>query len=87
MSSPSIQLLRLSPAIVSSMTLMFAIDEHLIFGTWVQNPIRPLANATLAARWTRGGLHRRWVLILWYPVLYLLSILNLLVPGDQDQPS
>jgi hypothetical protein len=79
-----IRLLRLSPALVSSMTLMFALDEHLIFGTWVQKPIRPLANSTLPAWWTRGGLRWQWVLIIFYPVIYLVGILNLLVAGGQD---
>ncbi|KAH8680452.1 hypothetical protein BGZ61DRAFT_456708 [Ilyonectria robusta] len=79
----SIRLLRLSPAIVSSMVLMFALDEHLIFGTWVQNPIRPLANSTLAAWWTRGGLRWQWILIIFYPLNYILGILNLLYPEDQ----
>ncbi|KAB5550770.1 hypothetical protein GE09DRAFT_1123640 [Coniochaeta sp. 2T2.1] len=79
----SIRLLRLSPALSSSMTLMFALDEHLIFGTWVQPPIRTLANSTLPAWWTRGGLRWRWVLIIFYPLNYILGILNLLVTGDQ----
>jgi hypothetical protein len=79
----SIRLLRLSPALISSMTLMFALDEHLIFGTWVQDPIRPLANSALPAWWTRGGLRWQWVLIIFYPVNYILGILNLLVPEDQ----
>lgn len=79
----SLPLLRLSPALVSSMTLMFALDEHLIFGTWVQGPIRPLANSNLPAWWTRGGLRWQWVLIIFYPVNYLLGILNLLIPEHQ----
>ncbi|SPQ23361.1 87f177c6-26d8-4f13-b6d9-7585c337b54a [Thermothielavioides terrestris] len=78
-----VRLLRLSPALSSSMTLMFALDEHLIFGTWVCDPIRPLANSTLPAWWTRGGLRWRWVLILFYPATYLLALLNLLVSGGQ----
>lgn len=80
----SIRLLRLSPTLVSSMTLMFAIDEHLIFGTWVQKPIRPLANSALPAWWTRGGLRWQWVLIILYPGLYILGILNLLIPEDKS---
>lgn len=65
------------------MTLMFALDEHLIFGTWVQPPVRSLANTTLPTWWTRGGLRWRWVLIIFYPINYTLGILNLLVPGAQ----
>lgn len=83
LTASSIRLLRLSPALSSSMTLMFALDEHLIFGTWVQPPIRSLANSSLPAWWARGGLRWRWVLIIFYPVNYILGILNLLVPGDQ----
>lgn len=79
----SMRLLRLGPALISSMTLMFAIDEHLIFGTWVQDPIRSLANSALPAWWTRGGLRWQWVLIILYPINYILGIVNLLVPGDQ----
>jgi hypothetical protein len=78
-----IRLLRIGPALVSSMTLMFALDEHLIFGTWVKQPVRPLVNTTLPIWWTRGGLRWRWVLIIFYPVIYLLGTLNLLVPQDQ----
>jgi hypothetical protein len=62
---------------------MFALDEHLIFGTWVQKPIRPLANSVLPAWWTRGGLRWQWILIIFYPVNYVLGVVNLLVPGDQ----
>ena len=83
LAASSVRLLRLSPALCSSMVLMFALDEHLIFGTWVTPPIRTLANSTLPAWWTRGGHRWRWVLIIFYPVNYILGILNLLVPADQ----
>ena len=83
LAADSIRLLRLSPALSSSMTLMFALDEHLIFGTWVQPPVRSLANSTLPTWWTRGGLRWRWVLIIFYPINYALGILNLLVTSDQ----
>lgn len=76
----SVRLLRLSPTLVSSMTLMFALDEHLIFGTWVEDPVRPLANSALSVWWTRGGLRWQWILIIFYPLNYSLGILNLLVP-------
>ncbi|XWW99240.1 hypothetical protein V2A60_007249 [Cordyceps javanica] len=79
----AIRLLRLSPALVSSMTLMFALDEHLIFGTWVKDPIRPLANSALSVWWTRGGLRWQWVLVIFYPVSYALGTINLLVPEDR----
>ncbi|KAI0452048.1 hypothetical protein F5B21DRAFT_484946 [Xylaria acuta] len=79
----SIRLLRLLPAISSSMTLMFALDEHLIFGTWVHPSIRRQANANLPAWWTKGGLRWRWVLIIFYPINYILGILNLLLSQDQ----
>ncbi|KAJ5656204.1 hypothetical protein N7507_008154 [Penicillium longicatenatum] len=87
LAASSIRLLRLSPALSTSMTLMFALDEHLIFGTWVQHPIRPLANSTLPAWWTRGGLRWRWVLVIFYPLNYILGILNLLVPTDPERGS
>lgn len=82
LAASSIRLLRLSPALISSMTVMFAIDEHLIFGTWVKDPIRPLANSTLAAWWTRGGLRWQWVLVTLYPLEYILGALNMLLPQD-----
>lgn len=31
----TLRLLRLLPAITSTATLQFALDEHLIFGTWM----------------------------------------------------
>ncbi|KAL2203727.1 hypothetical protein CC79DRAFT_1371759 [Sarocladium strictum] len=82
----SIRLLRLSPALSSSMTLMFALDEHLIFGTWVQPEIRTQANSSLPAWWKRGGLRWRWVLIIFYPATYILGLLNLLVDDHQMPP-
>ncbi|TPX14115.1 uncharacterized protein E0L32_000509 [Thyridium curvatum] len=87
LATSSIRLLRLSPALCSSMTLMFALDEHLIFGTWVQPPVRTLANSALPAWWTRGGLRWGWVLIIFYPANYILGTLNLLVPGDDPAGS
>ncbi|KUJ20438.1 uncharacterized protein LY89DRAFT_715842 [Mollisia scopiformis] len=80
-----IRLLRLLPVASSSAVLMFALDEHLIFGTWVQPSIRERANANLPAWWTRGGLRWRWVLIIFYPVNYILGILNLFISQDQLQ--
>ena len=59
---------------------MFALDEHLIFGTWMHPSLRACANTHLPAWWTRGGLRWRWVIILGYPVNYILGILNLLAP-------
>lgn len=83
MSLNPLRLLRLSPALCSSMVLMFALDEHLIFGTWTTPSVRPLANATLPAWWTRGGQRWRWVLIIFYPVNYVLGILNLVLAPAQ----
>ena len=76
--STSLRLLRLLPALSSTLTLMFALDEHLIFGTWMHPSLRARANTHLPAWWTRGGLRWRWVIILGYPVNYILGILNLL---------
>ncbi|KAK4228641.1 hypothetical protein QBC38DRAFT_454018 [Podospora fimiseda] len=36
----SLRLLRLLPAITSAGSLQFAIDEHLIFGTWMDPSLR-----------------------------------------------
>lgn len=79
-----IRLLRLLPALSSSMTLMFALDEHLIFGTWVHPSLRKQANTHLPSWWTQGGLRWRWVLIIIYPVNYIAGILNLLLVSDDS---
>jgi len=76
--SSALRLLHLLPALSSTVTLMFALDEHLIFGTWMHPSLRARANTHLPAWWTRGGLRWRWVIILGYPVNYILGILNLL---------
>ncbi|KAI3396961.1 hypothetical protein diail_11361 [Diaporthe ilicicola] len=83
LAASSVRPLQLLPAITSSATLMFALDEHLIFGTWVDISIRKQANATLPEWWTRGGLRWRWVLIIFYPLNYVLAGLNLLVAEDR----
>jgi hypothetical protein len=81
--SSSIRLLRLFPALSSTVTLMFALNEHIIFGTWMHPSNRERANANLPTWWTPGGLRWRWVIILGYPLNYILGILNLLVSRDQ----
>ncbi|KAH6869501.1 hypothetical protein B0T10DRAFT_523737 [Thelonectria olida] len=81
----SIRLLRLLPALSSTWVLMFALDEHLIFGTWMHPSLRERANANLPAWWTKGGLRWRWVLIIGYPLNYALGILNLLINRDELQ--
>nr|A0A7L9EYL3.1 RecName: Full=Epoxidase xenD; AltName: Full=Xenoacremones biosynthesis cluster protein D; Flags: Precursor [Xenoacremonium sp. BF-2018a]QOJ72662.1 XenD [Xenoacremonium sp. BF-2018a] len=81
----SIRLLRLLPALSSTSVLMFALDEHLIFGTWMHPTLRERANTTLPPWWTKGGLRWRWVIIIGYPLTYLLGILNLLVARDELQ--
>ena len=81
--SSSIRLLRLLPVLSSSVTLMFALDEHIFFGTWMHPSIRERANANLPAWWFRWGHRGRWVIILGYPTNYILAILNLLISRDQ----
>jgi hypothetical protein len=81
--SPSLRLLRLLPAICSTVTLQFAIDEQLIFGTWVHPALRERANANLPPWWTLGGLRWRWVIIVGYLANYIFGVLNLLVARDQ----
>ena len=83
--STGLKLLRLLPAITSTATLQFVIDEHLIFGTWMDPSLRQKANTTLPAWWTRGGLRWQWVLIIGYPLNYLFGILNLVTDYDQLQ--
>lgn len=78
-----IRLLRLFPALSSSMTLMFALDEHLIFGTWVHPSLRKQANSHLPPWWTKGGLRWRWVLIIFYPINYITGALNLVIAQEQ----
>ncbi|KAL7929269.1 hypothetical protein V8C35DRAFT_315950 [Trichoderma chlorosporum] len=82
-----LRLLRLSPALCSSAVLMFALDEHLIFGTWVQPNIRKEANTHLPAWWVTGGRRWRWVLILFYPINYVLGSLNLYIDKDRNPES
>lgn len=82
---PSLRLLRLLPVISSTATLQFAVDEHLIFGTWMGPSLRQNANTTLPAWWTRGGLRWQWVLIFGYPLNYLFGVLNLVSRYDQLQ--
>nr|A0A8F4S8P5.1 RecName: Full=Epoxidase pydX; AltName: Full=Pyrrocidines biosynthesis cluster protein X; Flags: Precursor [Acremonium sp.]QXF14598.1 PydX [Acremonium sp.] len=78
-----LRLLRLLPAITSTWVLAFALDEHLIFGTWVQPSLRESANANLPAWWTTGGLRWRWILIVVYPINYALGVVNLFVGRDE----
>lgn len=85
--STSLRLLRLLPAITSTATLQFVIDEHLIFGTWMDPSLRTHANAALPAWWTRGGLRWQWVLIIGYPLNYLFGALNLMVEYDELRKS
>lgn len=83
--SSSVRLLRLLPAISSTAILMFALDEHLIFGTWMHPTLHERANANLPAWWTLGGLRWRWIIIFGYPLNYILGTLNLLISRDQLQ--
>lgn len=85
--STSLRLLRLLPAITSTATLQFVIDEHLIFGTWMDPSLRAHTNAALPAWWTRGGLRWQWVLIIGYPLNYIFGVLNLMVKYDQLRES
>jgi hypothetical protein len=81
--SSSIRLLRLLPVLSSTVTLMFAVDEHIFLGTWMHPNFRDRANAHLPAWFYNWGRRGRWVIILGYPTNYILGILNLLVARDQ----
>jgi hypothetical protein len=79
----ALRLLRLLPVLSSSSSLQFALDEHLIFGTWVDPSLQKCANEHLPAWWTRGGLRWRWIIILGYPVTYVLAIMNMLIAAEE----
>jgi hypothetical protein len=75
----AIRLLRLLPVLSSSVTLMFAVDEHIFLGTWMHPEYRARANAHLPDWFTHWGRRGRWVILLGYPANYSLAVLNLLV--------
>ncbi|TVY89103.1 hypothetical protein LAWI1_G008380 [Lachnellula willkommii] len=66
----SVRVLRLLPVLSTTITLMFAVDEHIFLGTWM-HPSFLLASP------------RRWVIKLGYPSNYILGLLNLVVARDQ----
>lgn len=75
----SIRLLRLLPVLSSTVTLMFAVDEHIFLGTWMHPSLLTRSNANLPAWFTRWGRRGRWVILLGYPTNYILGISNLLI--------
>jgi hypothetical protein len=81
--SSSIRLLRILPVVSSTVTLQFAVDEHIFLGTWVHPNFRDRANAHLPVWFYNWGRRGRWVIILGYPTNYALSILNFLISHDQ----
>lgn len=83
LTSSSIRLLRLLPVLTSTITLQFALDEHIFLGTWMQPSFRSQANTHLPAWFTHWGRRGRWIIILGYPANYILAILNLLLSREQ----
>jgi hypothetical protein len=80
---PPIRILRILPVITTTVSLMFAVDEHIFLGTWMAPTFRDRANAHLPAWFQLWGRRGRWVIILGYPANYALGILNLLVDRRQ----
>ncbi|GAM83625.1 hypothetical protein ANO11243_016130 [Dothideomycetidae sp. 11243] len=79
----ALRLLRLLPVLSSTVTLMFAVDEHIFLGTWTRPAIRERANANLPAWFQHWGRRGRWVILLGYPVNYSLALLNLAIARNQ----
>ncbi|TVY16903.1 hypothetical protein LARI1_G007193 [Lachnellula arida] len=79
----SVRVLRLLPVLSTTITLMFAVDEHIFLGTWMHPSFRDRANAHLPV-WFQYWLRRGgWVIKLGYPSNYILGLLNLVVARDQ----
>jgi hypothetical protein len=79
----TLRLLRLLPVLSSTVTLMFAIDEHIFLGTWTRPSMHDKANAHLPAWFQLWGRRGRWVIILGYPANYALALLNLAMARDE----
>lgn len=79
----ALRMLRLLPVLTSTVTLMFAVDEHIFLGTWMHPAFRDRANAHLPAWFYHWGRRGRWIILLGYPANYLLAILNLAVARTQ----
>lgn len=78
----ALRVLRLLPVITSTVSLMFAVDEHIFLGTWMHPTLRDRTNAHLPAWFQRWGRRGRWPIILGYPTNYVLAILNLIVARE-----
>ncbi len=74
-----LRLLRLLPVLSSTVTLMFAVDEHIFLGTWTRPSIQERANKHLPAWFQLWGRRGRWVILIGYPTNYALALLNLAV--------
>lgn len=81
--SSSVRLLRLLPVLSSTVTLMFAVDEHIFLGTWMHPAFRDRANAHLPAWFYHWGRRGRWIIILGYQANYSLALLNILLYRGQ----
>lgn len=79
----AVRVLRLLPVLTSTVTLMFAVDEHIFLGTWMHPSFRDRANAHLPAWFYNWGRRGRWVIILGYPSNYALALLNLAVARNE----
>jgi hypothetical protein len=73
----ALRLLRLFPVLSSTVTLMFAVDEHIFLGTWTRPSIRDRANVHLPAWFQLWGRRGRWIILLGYPANYLSALFNL----------
>lgn len=73
----ALRLLRLLPVLSSTVTLMFAVDEHIFLGTWTRPSFRERANTHLPGWFQLWGRRGRWVILLGYPTNYALALLNL----------
>lgn len=79
----AMRLLRLLPVLSSTVTLMFAVDEHIFLGTWTRSDFRDRANKQLPEWFQLWGRRGRWVIILGYPINYALALLNLTLARDE----
>ncbi|KAF4634782.1 hypothetical protein G7Y89_g3307 [Cudoniella acicularis] len=79
----SLRVLRLLPVLTSTILLMFALDEHIFLGTWMEPTFRDRANAHLPVWFQHWGRRSRYVIILGYPGTYVLAVLNLIIGRNE----
>lgn len=74
----ALRMLHLLPVLSSTVTLMFAIDEHIFLGTWTRPSFHDTTNEHLPSWFKLWGRRGRWVIILGYPINYALALLNII---------